>query len=185
LRISHLWRAFGIAKREKNCGQGPYQIYVKYGAGFNAASLAAQQILGAPSVFNFFLPSFAPQGPVSNTGLIAPEFQIFTENVVISTASELNFQIRLSKNATGDPTQLYSSVLILDEELTWAINPEQMLDKLNLILLNGEMSTELRGIIMDHLNSGALPNSGDEVLRAKLEDAILLIVNSPDYLIQK
>jgi uncharacterized protein (DUF1800 family) len=185
LRLTHLWRSFGANKiqfsenADIGC-PGPY-IYGNGGRPYDAGGLGfAQEILGAPSVFNFFLPSFAPQGAVSNAGLVAPEFQIFTENTTLSTTTRLNIQVwserqDLSKN----------SVLELNDEKIWAENPEQMLDKLNLILMNGEMSTELRGIIMAHLNTAPFPINEDKNLRAKLEDAIVLIINSPDYLIQK
>ncbi|MEM7531603.1 MAG: DUF1800 family protein [Chloroflexota bacterium] len=46
-----------------------------------------QYILFAPSVFNFFLPSYQPIGPVADAGLVAPEFQITTSLTTISTAN--------------------------------------------------------------------------------------------------
>lgn len=174
LRISHLFRAFGVTHREKDCGRGTYR---SYSIQSSEQPTTGQRMLQAPSVFNFFLPDFAPQGSISNLRLVAPEFQLFTENLAINTASLLNNRIMAS-----DPRV---SNLILDEEVTWAMNPEEMLDKLNIILLNGEMSAEILGIIIDHINSGTLPTNEDKKLRARLVDAIMLIVNSPDYLIQK
>lgn len=187
LRLTHLWRAFGAKKikhqnpKNSNC-QGPGSFaYASGGVSFDALRAGfGQEVLGAPSVFNFFLPSFAPQGPVSNAELVAPEFQIFTESNILSTTSRLNKLVK-SRN---DPAFLKgSSVLTLNDEKIWAEDPALMLDKLNLILMNGEMSAELQEIIMTYLNEA--PFLGSEPLITKLEDAIVLIINSPDYLIQK
>ncbi len=181
LRLTHLWRAFGAtkikhARRNSNC-QGS-DVYASGGVPFDATiSGFGQEILGAPSVFNFFLPSFAPQGAVSNAGLVAPEFQIFTERNILSTTTRLNNLVKSKRIFTSN------SVLKLNDEKIWAEDPELMLDKLNLILMNGEMSAELRETIMAHLNTAPFPIN--ENLLVKLEDAIVLIINSPDYLIQK
>ena len=44
-----------------------------------------QHVLSSPSVFNFFLPSHAPHGPIFDAGLVAPEFEILT------SASAMNY----------------------------------------------------------------------------------------------
>lgn len=43
-----------------------------------------QAPLQAPSVFNWFLPSYAPPGPISGSGLVAPELQHATETNTIA-----------------------------------------------------------------------------------------------------
>jgi len=53
-----------------------------------------QSPLLAPTVFNFFLPSYAQAGPIMNAGLVAPEFQITTETTVVGG---LNFFASLIK----------------------------------------------------------------------------------------
>ena len=67
LRLTQLWRAYGVSSasgsisiRGSNLsfGQGPLQ---------------------APSVFNFYSPSYAPPGEIANQNLVAPELQIATE----------------------------------------------------------------------------------------------------------
>ncbi|MEM7133571.1 MAG: DUF1800 family protein [Chloroflexota bacterium] len=39
--------------------------------------------LNAPTVFNWFLPDYAPPGAISGAGLVAPELQLITENQVV------------------------------------------------------------------------------------------------------
>ncbi|MEM0895292.1 MAG: DUF1800 family protein [Verrucomicrobiota bacterium] len=46
-----------------------------------------QSPLAAPTVFNWFLPDFRPDGPISNAALVAPEFQITTETSVIQAVN--------------------------------------------------------------------------------------------------
>ena len=57
---------FEFGELKDNIGQGP---------------------LGAPSVFNFFLPDYAPPGPITNAFKVAPEFQILNSTNSIGTVS--------------------------------------------------------------------------------------------------
>jgi len=43
-----------------------------------------QGILASPSVFNFYLPEFQPNGPISDADLVAPEYQIHTSATAIN-----------------------------------------------------------------------------------------------------
>ena len=68
----------------------PFLRVVNFARAFNAASTSGhypldqftldhqQDPMNAPSVFNFFLPAHSPPGPVTQLGLVAPEFQIST-----------------------------------------------------------------------------------------------------------
>jgi uncharacterized protein (DUF1800 family) len=42
-----------------------------------------QHVCSAPTVFNFYLPDYAPHGPVADAGLVAPEFQIHNSATAI------------------------------------------------------------------------------------------------------
>lgn len=187
LRFSHIWRTFGIVEREfegwqdDSCGQGNYNLIYVWWWLSDFRQQTGQGPLDAPSVFNFYSPFYSPQGAISEADLVAPEFQIATENFNIQTANALNWTIQNSDmiNNAGE-----WSVLDLDDEISWVNNLDQMMDTLNLLLLNGEMSTQLRTIILNHLNNAPFP-AGSEGLRSKLEDAIMLIVNSHEYMVQK
>jgi hypothetical protein len=43
-----------------------------------------QQVLNAPSVFNFYLPGYLPPGPLAQAGLVGPEFQILNAGSAMS-----------------------------------------------------------------------------------------------------
>ncbi|MAH72739.1 MAG: hypothetical protein CBC09_01485 [Cellvibrionales bacterium TMED49] len=44
-----------------------------------------QEVLRAPSVFNFFSPDFAPTGPIASGSLVSPELQLVTESQIFNT----------------------------------------------------------------------------------------------------
>ncbi|MGI9257785.1 MAG: DUF1800 family protein, partial [Gammaproteobacteria bacterium] len=53
-----------------------------------------QEALNAPSVFNFYSPSFAPTGALSNNSLVAPELGLVTETQLYTAFNQYNTLIR-------------------------------------------------------------------------------------------
>ena len=51
----------------------------------------------------------------------------------------------------------------------------------NLLFLSGQMSPRMRQILLDHLNAMPNDNSG----RDRVQEALYLITNSPEYTVQK
>jgi len=58
----------------------------------------SQMAMASPSVFNFYLPDYAPSGTLSSNGLLAPEFQIATE---VSVVRNLNYYYAMTNNTSG------------------------------------------------------------------------------------
>ncbi|TDU80725.1 uncharacterized protein (DUF1800 family) [Prosthecobacter fusiformis] len=54
-----------------------------------------------PSVFNWYLPDYTPGGRVAAAGLVAPELQIMTENLVVRTT---NYHRTIDYSSIVDPT---------------------------------------------------------------------------------
>jgi uncharacterized protein (DUF1800 family) len=187
LRLSHLRRVFGTEPitqtgtfwQREECGQGSYSFYPM--PIDSTLSAFGQELLEAPSVFNFFLPTYSPAGPVGNAGLVAPEFQIVTENTMTQLSNEIVNEVLSQDWDNYD----YISVDTSHEE-TLVANVGPFLDHLNLLLLNGDMSPDLRTLLRDYLNNTPFyDNDVDEKQAYQARDAILLILHSPDYLIQK
>ncbi len=184
LRITHLWRAFPVIPVVKQgsfyggntCGQGNYDYYkLPFTGGLDhLEATLGQTVLRSPTVFNFFLPDYSPPGILHDQNLVAPEFQIVTENTHINTLNAINFMIH------GD--ERYTSIDI-SQQLSLADTPEQLVDHLNLLLLNNRMSSRLRQILLSHL--AQIFPEGEEGQKAKVKDTIKLIVSSPEYLIQQ
>jgi uncharacterized protein (DUF1800 family) len=189
LRFSHLWRAFGLPKKtrngslweQKSCGRSNYKIYWVWWLDSFLRD-TGQDILGAPSVFNFYQPGFSPSGPVASTGLVAPEFQIASESWLTGIASSMNWQIQASL-WVDDIDKYEWSILDLRNEAPWGASPEYLLKRFNLLLLNGQMSAAEYKVLEAHLNS--VKNDTNSEDADVVRDAILLLVNSPNYLIQK
>ncbi|MEE9398305.1 MAG: DUF1800 domain-containing protein [Methylococcales bacterium] len=188
LRLSHLRRAFPaipmVREGERwgsgTCGQNPYELYtMPLPFPWDFRLVSGQDILRAPSVFNFFLPDFAPPGPISDQALVAPEFQIMTENTLTGFSHAITYEIQNS-NESVDWT-----VLNTTKEEALADDTTALLDRLDLVLLSGTMTTEMRGILADHLNNGDFPADSQRRRAAKARDAITLIISSPSYLIQQ
>ncbi len=178
LRISHVWRAFNATKTDNTYfeWQVPPGVAVYSSLGLREI---AQEVLRSPSVFNFFQPSHSPAGPVRDAGLVAPEFQIATENVVMRTTNIINSHIQ-----SPQPSEPRHTYLNLDNEIAIAVDLNTLLDHLNILLMSGSMSEALHGIIYTHLTNANFPD-GVEGTNARVRDAITLIINSPEYLIQK
>lgn len=189
LRFTHIWRAFPVIPVVLEgpfyggnlCDQGEYDYYrIPYSGGLQQFDLTlGQTILRSPSVFNFFLPDYSPPGIIRDQSLVAPEFQIMSENNLVNTSNAIITQIHYSHNTSWRENW---TTIDTSQLLSLAESPSGLLDHLNLILLNNLMSPELRQIILTHLQQEFLPN---EELEAKVTDSIKLIVSSPEYLIQR
>ncbi len=185
IRITHLLRAFGASKTVNaywNWIVPPgFPVYaVNYGQTSFERTIA-QRLLDSPSVFNFFLPIYSPPGVLSEAELVAPEFQIVNENTSMAMTNTLNTLI------FRETHPLWSS-LTLDNEIGIAANLDVLLEHLDIVLMSGGMTDALRSIIRTHLDDAIFDNinlSEQEKARARIRDAISLIVNSPEYLIQK
>ena len=60
-----------------------------------------QAPLGAPTVFNWFLPSYAPAGPVADAGLVGPELQLTDESNTIGRYNAIYEFVLSNKGLRG------------------------------------------------------------------------------------
>ncbi|MCI1710904.1 MAG: DUF1800 domain-containing protein [Chiayiivirga sp.] len=155
----------------------------------------AQLPLSAPSVFNFFKPDFAQPGEIRDSGLVSPEFQIHTDTQLVSAPNYLGWRVFLFWDGTN------YSVADADEETlmdyaalrTLAADPAALVDHLDLVMMSGQMSDYMRDLLIDRLN-GPLPDQipgltgGTTEQRRSLfrvQQALYLIVNSPEFSVQR
>ncbi|MEO6595582.1 MAG: DUF1800 domain-containing protein [Planctomycetota bacterium] len=160
-----LWRGIGTRSPD-----GSYRFA-------NPEFSFAQAALRARSVFNFFRPDYKPQGELAAAGLAAPEFQILDHTSVISTVNQMYRSI--FERVLGEAGSPQNEILLdLSAVTTIAANVDALIDHLNARLLMGSMSQTLRTILRTHLEADT-----DAKLRA--QDAIYLVVTSPEFLVQK
>jgi len=167
LRLTHLWRALGASTQS-----GRVSIW-------NPEAYLGQSPLRAPSVFNFFSPSYKPTGELTGLGLFAPELQLATDFRLPVTNDALGDAIFL--NDIRGPQAGEEIVLDLGRDAPLAATPGALLDRYNLLFLSGQMSPQMRQILLAHLNATPNANGG----RNRVREALYLIVNSPEYTVQK
>jgi len=178
IRLSHLWRAF-----DGQFVEG-YSVYITNSPQLkeNSPELG-QQALGANSVFNFFHPDYAPLGPIRDKGLVAPESEIYTESYILSTITYFNTYIQKFYDAgPGAGGVRFNSFIDIKRHVELAENPDAFLDELDLVLLSGQMSSEMRTILKEHM---ATHEDTPEGNAARVLDSISLVMASPAYLVQK
>jgi uncharacterized protein (DUF1800 family) len=160
----------------------------------NPATQLGQSPLRAPSVFNFFRPGFVPPNTVMAAAQAsAPEFQLVNETTV---SGYLNFMQSLIRNgiacARPDLPQAASSGYLFDvkasyaDELPLATDAVVLVAHLGLVLCAGQLSAATQTLIVSVLDAKPLSAaSGDEARLDRIAAAVLMVMASADYLIQK
>ena len=167
VRIANIWRAFDaraangryfFSSPERELGQAP---------------------LRAPSVFNFFSPSFQQPGELADAGIVSPEFQILTESNLVGTTNRLN-TITLS-DYEGAPNRRLEAVLIqIGRERALAHQPGNLVAHLNRLMMSGRMTTTMRNALIELLDDTPFGDDGTE----RVIEAIFIIATSPEFAIQ-
>ena len=171
IRFTQWARAFGVSSTDVSSEER-----VRDTQSPNALN---QQAYRSPSVFNFYRPGYVQPGSESAAaGMVAPELQITTAASVTGYA---NFMTDFIFNFEGrtDFAPNY------DDEVALAGDAVALVDHLDLLLTHGSLSSETRSQVIDAVNAISSPSgsfSRDE-LRARL--AVLFVMNSSDYIIQR
>lgn len=134
-----------------------------------------QSPLRSPSVFNFFRPGYVPVGTtLAALGAVAPEFQIAHES---SVAGYINTMQTLVSSTHRDVRSDYA------QELPLAGDVDALLDRVDLLLCARQLSSTTRATVRGAL--AAMPATSDTQRRSRVQAAVLLVMASPDYLVQK
>jgi uncharacterized protein (DUF1800 family) len=137
-----------------------------------------QSPLRSPSVFNFFRPGYVPpHTALAEAGQVAPEFQIHNES---TTASYINFMSQSIKDGHADLKPDYSAMMPL------APDSQGLLDWLNLYLSANQVSAKNIALMRTALDATPVTEaSADADKLTRIHTAILLVMASPEYLVQK
>lgn len=158
----------------------------------------AQDPMSAPSVFNFFLPAHSPPGPITEAGLVAPEFQVLNATTAVTGPNYFWNAIAGGLHRYGVGNAAYNVTLNLAQELAMvcpanqvnmdvptgpAMDPDPLLRRLDLALTGGMLSPQQFQIIREamlRIGTGSWMWH-----RERLRLAIYLIVTSPDFNVQR
>ena len=178
LRLANWMRAF-----DAKPANGIYNIYYLD----DPLSGLAGNPLNAPSVFNYYRPSYVPpNSAIASAGLVAPEMQITSEP---SVTGYLNFMQEAINTGVGEARVIKPDYT---KELALSGDASALVERIDLLLMNGAMSSRLRGQIVGAVNSIAVPvatsANATQVATAqanRVKLAIFLTMASTDYLVQK
>jgi uncharacterized protein (DUF1800 family) len=135
-----------------------------------------QNPLRAPTVFNFFSPSYVLPGAIAQSGLVSPEFEITNETSVFGAADFLHDFIYYG---VADPP----NTVVPDYSSLVGLSDAALLDQLNLVLMGNGMSAQMRSILLTALADPNFSDPADATTRVK--NLVYLIVQSPEYVVQR
>lgn len=138
----------------------------------------------APSVFNWYQPEYSPQWEDKALTLSAPEFQITNETTLTGYVNFMDMRIQRStwRFANNNPDAMQADY---SAEIALAADPDKLLDRLNILLMSGQMTAGTRSVVktaMERITRDYLNIPRDEM---RTHMAIRLMMASPEYLIQK
>ena len=176
VRFAQGHRAF---KAAVNNSSGYYDVW-----DLSDSTNLAQDVLRAPSVFNFYSPFFAPSASFGADGSSAPEFQIATTDSVSGYGDFSQWGIMggfRSWNANDNPSywikpdySYYTGI---------AGNALQLVQELELVMAEGTLDPDFRRALVASISKIGAGNAAGKLER--FNTALWLLMNTPDALIQK
>ncbi len=186
-RLVHWGRAFGASSRS-----GKWVI--PYGwNGLEKPNQLGPAPMVAPSVFNFFRPGYVPPmsavsaeiDPATGKKMVAPEFQIIDEVTLVAYVNFMQKCIDTTKGV-GDYKDVYASY---SSWLSKAINPMLLLDELDILLTAGRLkgygTTPTDNYHRIRAAISTMAAGTDAQRQQRVQAAILMIMASPEYLVQQ
>ncbi len=172
IRLAQWGRTFGATSTSGNW---------KIGNLLDQASQIGQSPFRSPSVFNFFRPGYVPANTaIATNSLVAPEFQLVNETSTPGYVNFMGYAISSNTGISNDVLAQYTS------EIAIAHDAAALLDRLCLLLAANQISDATKATIRAAVDAIAVTQTSTnaEKLR-RIYTAILLVMSSPDYLVQK
>ena len=190
LRQAQVMRAFNAGTIEPS---GGFQLRFR---GQNFEFGIGHQPMRSRTVFNFYRPVYTPPGSALDAaGLVAPEMQIVDEFRITQWTNVWLKEVALEGGFTDccSPEARNFFYWRLDYEPLIALleqSPERLIDHFDLLLMAGQMSSELRQLLIETIaaqTSGYSEHSGmfRGVSHMKVGRALHHLVASAEYVVQK
>ncbi len=180
LFVSHLFRAFHAQNAEHILKQEDVELYKYKSFNFNGTGFTKQEgPLEALTVFNYFTPQDAPY-VLKKQGLAAPELELYgkagIDDLLMGLINKNGFVYSLF-DITAE-LQLEKEIVLVHEK-----KYDALLDRLDLLLTGGNLSTGSRSAIKKYMQMHA---SDKDMTDEKLvRYTISLVMTSPDYALQR
>lgn len=180
LRFVHWARAFDI--RNANAAQTLFALRNRPGQSVSSPTLGiGQEMLGAPSVFNFYRPGFVLPGSESGRrGLTTPELQLSNEG---ATVGYINFMSNVTGNNPANDNLLLPDYT---DELEIADDPAALVARLNLLLTANRMSeAEIEGV-ENAIEAVSISQNNEARDRfARVQVAVTAVTSLPSYAVAR
>ena len=186
LRLVQWGRSFGVTS-----AKGSWKIDDTS----NPASRLGQSPLRPASVFNFFRPGYVPPSTALAANQIpAPEFQLVNESTV---GGYLNFMQGVIRNGifvnapdlpnnTSNASNGFDITASYTAELALVLDAAALVKRVVLLMCAGQMSATNQALVVGALNATPLTAaSTDNAKRDRVAAAVLLVMASSEYLVQK
>jgi hypothetical protein len=168
------------------------------GATDNGATLSlAQTPLNSPTVFNFFFPDYKFPGILGSAGLTTPEFQLTSDTTAMWQMNYLQGGIISTNGGNVNNTNGLTSfnngngAMVLDispwmtPALTSNAGIPNLVDQLNTLLCGGQLSFAARTQIINHATTFPYTTPTMAQMQYRVRAVVHLLINSPDYTIQR
>lgn len=166
LRLAHWMRAF-----RANSASGKFMLTRTD----DPLRQLGQTPMRSPSVFNFFRPEYQPPNTsLTTANLYAPEMQITEETSVFGY---LDYMRNAIQSGVGSNREIKADYT---PELALAGSPDLLVDRINLLLMQGQMTSVLRSQIL-----AAIASNPNNSAANKVYLAVFLTMASPEYITQK
>ena len=136
-----------------------------------------QNILSAPNVFNFYLPTYSPLGELRNNNLLGPEFQMHNSTSSIRWANSamspdwlMNYYWRMQREGFYE--------LELSELYPYANDPEALLNQFDKRFTKGQLTTRTRRLIKYNMERNLNTKN-------RIHSSLGILLLSPEYNILK
>ncbi len=172
IRLAQWARTFGATSTSGNW---------KIGNLLDQSSQIGQSPFRSPSVFNFFRPGYVPANTaIATNSLVAPEFQLVNETSTPGYVNFMGYAISSNDGIYSDVKAQYTS------EIAIAHDSAALIDRLCLLLAASQISDATKATIRTAVDAIAVTQTSTnaEKLR-RIHTAVLLVMASTDYLVQK
>ncbi len=167
LRTANLVRAFNA-----KAGNGVYQLNY-------LGDIHFQEPLSAPSVFNFFKPGYSPDGPLSDAGLVGPEFQILNAVTALNVPNYYSAALQYGFNRWGSNNPRNLVLPQFKTEMTLIEDVPALMRRLDLLMTGGTLPNEQHQVIREAVEQ--INNTMWQWKKERVRMAVYLISTSPEF----
>ncbi len=157
-----------------------------------------QHPLGSPTVFNFYSPEYVPDADFAYLNIVGPEYQILNSstssnyvNYWLFTLMQDYLNEAYGINIDNYLNEAFAIPYILDKEayeanlsdplwLDLAFSPEDLVDYLDILLANGQLSDDTKNSIVESMKKSDIIDPINSAYYA----AFMVMIN-PEYIIMK